>query len=89
MKYYFILILFVAVLVSPCLSPNISYARDDESVPDLLRELRERKVDRWIEDRIILKLLKSYEDAKKWLHDDIPTLVLNFAVDRWNGEFLQ
>ncbi|MBW1811794.1 MAG: carbohydrate porin [Deltaproteobacteria bacterium] len=69
MKYYSLLILFVAVLVSHCLSPNISYARDDESVPDLLRELRERDVEKWFEDRIIRKFLKPYEDAKKWLHD--------------------
>jgi porin len=48
---------------------NISYAGDDESVPDLLRELKERRVEKWIEDRWLLKLLKPSGNVKKWLHD--------------------
>ena len=61
--------MFAVVLIYLSLSLNISYARDDESVPDLLRELRERRVEKWIDDRRILKLLKPSGDARKWLHD--------------------
>ena len=61
--------LFVVIVLILCFSPNLSHAREDESVSGLLRELRKRVDERWIEDRIILKLLKPYEDAKKWLHD--------------------
>ncbi len=69
MKHHFSISLFAVVLIYLSLSLNISYARDDESVPDLLRELRERRVEKWIEDRKILKLLKPSGDAKKWLND--------------------
>jgi hypothetical protein len=56
--------LFVVIVLILCFSPNLSHAREDESVSGLLRELRKRVDERWIEDRIILKLLKPYEDAK-------------------------
>jgi hypothetical protein len=69
MKHRFSISLFAVVLLYIYLPLNISYARDDESVPDLLRELRERRVEKWIEDRWILKLLKPSGNVKKWLHD--------------------
>jgi porin len=69
MKHRFSISLFAVVLINLCLSLNISYAGDDESVPDLLRELKERRVEKWIDDRRILKLLKPSGDARKWLHD--------------------
>jgi len=59
----------VTVIVILFSSLGVVHASHDESVADLLRELREREVDRWIEDKIILEILKPYEDAKKWLRD--------------------
>ena len=72
MKHRFSISLFAVVLIYLCLPLNISHARDDESVSDLLRELRERRerrVEKWIDDRKILELLKPSGDARKWLHD--------------------
>jgi porin len=69
MKHLFSISLFAVVLINLCLPLNISYAGDEESVPDLLRELKERRVEKWIDDRRILKLLKPSGDARKWLHD--------------------
>jgi porin len=69
MKHRFSISLFAVVLINLCLFLNISYAGDDESVPDLLRELKERRVEKWIDDRKILKLLKPSGDARKWLND--------------------
>ncbi|MCK5185823.1 MAG: hypothetical protein KAR43_01740, partial [Deltaproteobacteria bacterium] len=59
----------VTVIVIIFSSLSVVHASDNESVPDQLRELRTREVDRWIEDKIILEILKPYEDAKKWLLD--------------------
>lgn len=69
MKYRFSRALFYALLINLCLSFNLSFARDDESIPDLLRERRERSIGKRLEDKIVLKLLEPYMDAKKWLHD--------------------
>ena len=59
----------VTVIVIIFSSLSVVPASENHSVPDLLRELRIREVDRWIDDKIILEILKPYEDAKKWLLD--------------------
>ena len=59
----------VTVIIIIFSSLSFVHASDNESVSDQLRELRTREVDRWIEDKIILEILKPYEDAKKWLLD--------------------
>lgn len=69
MKQYTAITLLVIAVALLCLSVNVSSARNDESIPHLLKELREREVDKWIEDKIILETLKPYENVKKWLLD--------------------
>jgi len=69
MKHYYLRALLTALLINLCFCINPSFARDDESIPDLLRERRERSAGKWIEDKIILKLLRPYENAKERLRD--------------------
>lgn len=69
MKNRFSIALLSALLINLCLSFNLSLALDDESIPDLLRERRERSVGKRLEDKIVLKILEPYTNAKKWLND--------------------
>jgi hypothetical protein len=46
------------------------HAEDTQDVAELLEETRKRVPRQWFEDEVIMRMLRPYTDARKYLHDE-------------------